>query len=76
MRTHVMPGEGELPLRELLATMAQDRYDGIVTLELHPREVGVVGRIQQARRMRQALDFVRAASSVESAQDVDWEAPA
>ncbi|HEU5349179.1 MAG TPA: sugar phosphate isomerase/epimerase, partial [Ktedonobacterales bacterium] len=60
-QTHVMPGEGDLPLKELLATMARDGYDGLITMELHPREVGLVGREHQARRLRQSLDFVRAA---------------
>lgn len=70
MRTHVMPGEGELPLRELLAQMSADGYDGLVTLELHPREVGYIGRRQQAQRLRQARDFVREAIGVETVADL------
>lgn len=65
-RTHVMPGEGDLPLRELLATMARDGYDGLITMEIHPREVGLVGRQRQVRRLRQALDFVREAIGAEA----------
>ena len=61
-RTHVMPGEGDLPLRALLETMAADGYDGLVTMELHPREVGYVGRRAHLRRLRQALNFVRSAT--------------
>lgn len=60
-RTHVMPGEGDLPLKEMLATMARDGYDGLVTMELHPREVGLVDRGRQVQRLRQSLDFVREA---------------
>lgn len=67
VRTHVMPGEGELPLRQLLAKMAQDGYDGLITMELHPREVGYVSRQNQVRRLRQARDFVRAAIAAEDA---------
>jgi sugar phosphate isomerase/epimerase len=64
--THLMPGEGELPLRELLARMAHDGYDGLVTLEIHPREVGYFGRERQVERLRQALDFVQSAFSATS----------
>lgn len=71
MRTHVMPGEGELPLRELLTHMARDGYDGLITMELHPREVGLAGRGRQLRRLRQALDFVRAAIDAEAASVAD-----
>jgi sugar phosphate isomerase/epimerase len=66
-RTHVMPGEGDLPLRELLAKMAADGYDGLITMEMHPREVGYIGRRGQLQRLRQALDFVRTAIGAEPA---------
>ncbi len=65
VRTHIMPGEGEVPLRELLATMARDGYDGLVTLELHPREVGFVGRKRNLERLRQAREFVQSAIGAE-----------
>jgi sugar phosphate isomerase/epimerase len=59
--THRLPGEGELPLREFLARLASDGYDGLITVELHPAQVGLVGRAHQARRLRKALEFVRSA---------------
>jgi sugar phosphate isomerase/epimerase len=62
-----MPGEGELPLRELLATMARDGYDGLITLELHPREVGFIGRKRNLERLRQAREFVQSALGAETA---------
>lgn len=65
-RTHIMPGEGELPLRELLATMARDGYDGLITLELHPREVGFIGRRRNLERLCQARKFVQSAIGVEA----------
>ena len=67
-RTHVMPGEGDLPLRQLLAKMAADGYDGLITMELHPREVGLIGRRRQVRRLRQALEFVREAIGAEATE--------
>jgi sugar phosphate isomerase/epimerase len=66
VQTHVMPGEGELPLRELLATMARDGYDGLITLELHPREVGFIGRRRNLERLCQARKFVQSAIGVEA----------
>jgi sugar phosphate isomerase/epimerase len=66
-QTHIMPGEGELPLRELLATMARDGYDGLITLELHPREVGFIGRKRNLERLRQAREFVQSAIGAEAA---------
>jgi sugar phosphate isomerase/epimerase len=60
-RTHVLPGEGELPLRQFLARIADDGYDGLVTLEIHPRYVGLLNTARVERRMGQALEFVRAA---------------
>ncbi|HEX8035417.1 MAG TPA: sugar phosphate isomerase/epimerase [Ktedonobacterales bacterium] len=59
--THVMPGEGSLPLDRFLAALARDGYDGLVTVEVRPEEVGWFGRERHVRRMRQALDYVRAA---------------
>lgn len=66
-RTHVMPGEGDLPLQELLSRMASDGYDGLITMELHPREVGFFGRRRQEQRLRQAREFVLAAMGAEPA---------
>ena len=59
--THILPGEGVLPLHALLGAMAADGYDGLVTMEIHPTEMGLFGRPRHVRRLRQALDFVRAA---------------
>ncbi len=70
-RTHVMPGEGDLPLRQLLAKMAADGYDGLITMELHPREVGLIGRRRQVRRLRQALEFVREAIGAEATETAE-----
>ncbi|HLY31864.1 MAG TPA: TIM barrel protein [Ktedonobacterales bacterium] len=59
--THHMPGEGTLALRPLLARLARDGYEGLVTLELAPNEVGWWDRRYAERRLAQALDFVRQA---------------
>jgi sugar phosphate isomerase/epimerase len=70
-RTHVLPGEGSLPLRQLLAALARDGYSGPVTLEVHPREVGLFNRERQMRRLKQALDFVRSAVAKAAVDAVD-----
>jgi sugar phosphate isomerase/epimerase len=62
-RTHRVPGEGVLPLSALLAALVRDGYNGLVTLEIHPTEVGFISRARAKRRLRQAVDFVRAAIS-------------
>jgi sugar phosphate isomerase/epimerase len=38
---HRLPGAGDLPLEELLATLAREHYPGPVTLEVNPLEVRV-----------------------------------
>jgi sugar phosphate isomerase/epimerase len=65
-RTHVLPGEGDLPLRQFLARMAADGYEGLITLEVHPRYVGLVNTARVERKMGQALAFVRAAIANEA----------
>ncbi|MBF6592012.1 MAG: sugar phosphate isomerase/epimerase [Ktedonobacterales bacterium] len=60
-QTHLLPGEGELPLARFLAALADDHYDGLVTLEIHPLRVGLFSREHAERRLGQALNFVRAA---------------
>lgn len=59
--THLMPGEGNLPLRDFLAALARDGYDGLVTMELHPSQTGLIGRKHALERLAQARDFVAAA---------------
>ncbi|HEY7781088.1 MAG TPA: sugar phosphate isomerase/epimerase family protein [Ktedonobacterales bacterium] len=57
--THRLPGEGELPLAELLRTLTRDGYDGLVTIEVRPDQAGPTGRGHAERRLSQALEFVR-----------------
>ncbi len=59
--THMAPGDGALPLREFMERLAADGYDGLVTVELHPREVGLVGRAAAERALGRSLDLMRAA---------------
>jgi sugar phosphate isomerase/epimerase len=58
-RTHLLPGEGELPLGELLEALARDGYDGMVTVEARPDQAGPLGRSDAELRLGKALEFVR-----------------
>jgi sugar phosphate isomerase/epimerase len=60
--THALPGEGMLPLAALLAALAHDGYEGLVTLETHPARSGMHSRHAAERRLGQALAYVRRAT--------------
>lgn len=66
-RTHVIPGDGVLPLRAFMERLTQDGYAGLVTLELHPRELGLPGRANAERALGRSLEFMR--STVDQASD-------
>ena len=68
-KTHRLPGEGSLPLAELLGLLARDGYDGLVTMEIHPGETGLWSREYAVRRLRQALAFVRSATAQPAARE-------
>jgi sugar phosphate isomerase/epimerase len=57
--THRLPGEGQLPLDDLLRRMAADGYSGLVTLEVHPLKAGLLRREQAIQRLGTALEYVR-----------------
>ncbi|HZC08083.1 MAG TPA: sugar phosphate isomerase/epimerase [Ktedonobacterales bacterium] len=61
--THRIPGDGVLDLRPLLERLARDDYAGLVTVELHPREVGLLRRANAERALSQSLDFMRSATA-------------
>jgi sugar phosphate isomerase/epimerase len=67
-RTHRLPGEGTLPLRAFLSMLARDGYNGLITLEIHPRQAGMLSRVRAVRRLRQAAKFVRDAIAPPGAQ--------
>jgi sugar phosphate isomerase/epimerase len=78
--THLVPGDGALPLGELLQRLAASGYDGLITVELHPREIGWVGpgSVRRATNLlARALDVMRAATGAgvdagERARVGDW----
>lgn len=68
--THRLPGEGSLPLAAFLGLLARDGYDGLITLEIHPREAGFWSRSRSAHRLKKALAFVRGAIAQPAAPQV------
>jgi sugar phosphate isomerase/epimerase len=59
--THIPPGKGQLPLDRFLGLLAGDHYEGLVTLEMHPTRLGLVGRSRHLKTLQDALQFVRSA---------------
>lgn len=58
---HQLPGTGVLPLRELLGEMANDGYEGLVTLEISPVALKAWSRGSAKRNLATALNFCNAA---------------
>lgn len=59
--THIPPGKGQLPLDRFLGLLARDGYDGLVTLEVYPSRIGLVGYNRHLKAMQEAAHFVRSA---------------
>ncbi len=58
--THLVPGEGALPLAEFLGALARDAYAGLVTLEVSPVHLHAWSLRQGRARLAESLAFVRA----------------
>ena len=54
-RDHQLPGQGTLPLDELIARLAHAQFEGVVTLELSPLAVRAWWRRTAVRRISEAL---------------------
>jgi sugar phosphate isomerase/epimerase len=55
---HQLPGEGDLPLREFLARLRQDGYDGTVNLEVGPVALQVWSPRKTRQRLAQVQRFI------------------
>jgi len=58
-RRHQVPGEGRLPLAELLHRLAADGYQGPVTLELSPIVLRIWWPPRVRRRLREVVAWLR-----------------
>jgi sugar phosphate isomerase/epimerase len=56
---HRVPGEGVLPLRPLVAQLAHDGYDGLITLELSPLALRSWNRLAACRILERSLRTCR-----------------
>ncbi len=54
-RDHQLPGDGDLPIDELIGSLASSQYDGAVTLELSPYAVHAWWRPTAVRRLTEAF---------------------
>ena len=61
VKQHQLPGEGKLPLVELLRALARDAYAGPITLELSPTALSIWNPRAAERKLKQAVEFVRQA---------------
>jgi sugar phosphate isomerase/epimerase len=57
--THIPPGKGHLPLDRFLGLLARDGYNGLVTLEVYPSRIGLLGYRRHLKAMQEAAHFVR-----------------
>ncbi len=64
---HQLPGEGILPLADLLARMRADGFGGPITLEPSPAALQAWSWRRLRERLAQAIAFVRAAEQVPAA---------
>ena len=58
LKRHQIPGDGRLPLAELLRRLTADGYQGLVTLELSPVGLQIWWPPAVARRLLQATSWV------------------
>lgn len=58
-RDHRLPGQGTLPLDDLIALLARQAYSGLVTLELSPLRVRAWWRPAAERLIREAVERCR-----------------
>jgi sugar phosphate isomerase/epimerase len=59
VKHHQLPGQGMLPLAELLAVLARSDYQGPITLELSPVALGWPRPALVRDRLAQAATWVR-----------------
>jgi sugar phosphate isomerase/epimerase len=58
-REHRLPEDGHLPLGRLLQKLAQDGYQGAVSLEFGPEVLHAENDVQVLEHLRRSLDFCR-----------------
>jgi len=58
-KQHLLPGEGNLPLKELLSRLRFDNYDGVITLETHPAVMEPKNMPKAIQRAKQGLSYIK-----------------
>jgi sugar phosphate isomerase/epimerase len=62
---HRLPGDGHLPLAELLQRLVQNKYEGAVSVELGPEVLGAEDEAQVRAHLNHAVGFCRKHTSRE-----------
>ena len=70
VKQHQFPGEGKLPLREFVAMLAREGYQGAITFELSPTELRVWNPRTAENRLKEAVVFVRQAARCERDEEI------
>ena len=68
--THLMPGNGALPMEGFLGTLARDAYAGLVTLEISPYHLHAWNLRQGRERLAESVSAVRSVSARGRTADV------
>jgi sugar phosphate isomerase/epimerase len=70
-REHRRPGEGRLPLGELLQRLTRDGYEGTVSLELGPEALEAEDEAQVRAHLQRAVDFCRTHTAQKQASHLE-----
>jgi sugar phosphate isomerase/epimerase len=68
-KEHQLPHKGMLPLAELLRRLAQQQFQGLISLELSPSSLEVEAETQLRRHLQDSLAFCREALAVKTPID-------
>lgn len=56
---HLLPGTGNLPLKEFLYQLKQDEYNGIITIESSPNSMQSSDKIDVIKNVEKCLNYVK-----------------
>jgi len=56
---HLLPGRGNLPLKEFLGMIKDDKYDGLITLETQPSAIGAKDMQKAISNAKYCISYIR-----------------
>ena len=63
-KQHLLPGEGHLPLKDLLSRLKANKYDGIITLETNPAVMEPKDISKATQKAKQCLLYIKNALGI------------